>query len=350
MIRLATWLESTLQHERGYRFAVGCPVTLLATCCGVLALELMNELEALPDTRRRELGDLILSQQAKGGGFADPAHPRSVTNDLGKFAPLYVEWQQTYFALHALEALGRSEEAAPLAFMDPLRGRRFVTTWFEGLRWDDFWLSSNYLMFVLFFMLHEGAEASAHHLLDRLDACQDPDTGYWGTQQGSSLFNGMAGAFHLYGFYLFLDRPLAFQSRAIASTLALQEQSGLFGGIGGGPCEDVDAIDILTKLEPSSAAQDAEVRAALRRAVTALETCRTPDGGYRWHAPVPGSEPTTIRYSGLSTMTARSDAGDVWSAWFRPLGLALARARLGEPLSWTPRFRARPLLGWHPQT
>jgi hypothetical protein len=350
------WIETTALDGERYRYARGCPATLLATCFAVLGLELLGELSSMPAARRRTLTAGIAScQDARTGLFRDPLHDDAELYKLRKFTPLYVRWQETYFALHALDALaaaGASETPfrppAALDFFEPFRDRRTLDTWLDGLGFDDFWFSSNYVMFLLFFALVcEGEQSpTAHRVLDYLDARQDPETGFWGTAQGASRFNGMAGAFHVYGFYRHLRRPIAYEDAAIRATLALQEKSGLFGDAGGGACEDVDAIDILVKLRPGSPAQAREVSVALERALAGLARCRRPDGGYSWKSADAGAH-HEITYSGLERLRARSDESDVWSAWFRPLGIALAAEHLGSLGRWRPVFRRLPLLGFH---
>jgi hypothetical protein len=350
--RTAQWIEQAVSSPDGYRMSPGSQKTLLATCFGVLAHEVLGTLDTLSLEKRSTLAGVIKRQQvAKTGLFRDPLHPDSVLFRLKKFTPAYVEWQETYFALHALDALGEKPEH-PLSFMDALRTRPALDGFLRGLSFQDFWFVSNPIMFLLFFLIAEEGERSpgAHFLLDLLDVRQDPETGFWGTDQGASLMNGMAGAFHLYGFYQYLDRPIAHQDRALSSTLQVQEPSGLFGERGGGPCEDLDAVDILSKLQPSSTALEREVRRGLERAMSGIRACRQADGGYSWSSPQRGVKPKNITYSGLTTLRTRTDQSDLWSAWFRPLALALARDRLGLTPAWNVRFRRLPLLGWHRPT
>jgi hypothetical protein len=346
--RLASaFVEGELRVEDGYRFAAGCPKTLLATCFGVLTHELFGTLAGLPDDRRRELARAIKSHQVASGLFRDPLHDDAAIFRLRKFTPLYIEWQETYFALQALDALGE-RPSLPLSFLEPFRDARMLEAWVRTLGFDDFWFSSNYLMFLLTFFLWEEGEVSpsAHRLLDMLDARQDPATGYWGTQQGASLFNGMAGAYHLYGFYLYLGRPIHHAAAALDSTLKLQEPSGLWGDPGGGPCEDLDAIDILAKLEPGSSDQDQRVRVSLERALPALEACSR-GGAFVWSSPQRGVKHRRIQYSGLETLAVQTDAVDGWSTWFRPLAIALIYDRLDRPMPFPVTYRRLPLLGWH---
>lgn len=348
--RTSAWIEREAALPDGYRMSSRSVRTLLATCFGVLAHELLGSLDELPAARRQMLVDGIKAAQSPETGlFRDPLHTDAVLYRLQKFTPAYVEWQETYFALHALDALSE-KPTHPLAFMEPFSSRLAIEGYLRSLSFQDFWFASNPIMFLLFFLVfQEGAEsARANFVLDLLDQRQDPNTGYWGTQQGASLFNGMAGAFHVYGFYDYLNRPIHHQDRALRSTLELQERTGLFGGPGGGPCEDLDAIDILVKLEPSSAELDRDVRKGLERAMEGIRASGSEDGGYSWHSAQRGAKPEIINYSGLETLRTRTNESDLWSAWFRPLALALARDRLGLERAWAVRYRRLPLLGWHP--
>ncbi len=349
MEHTARFLEQALGCDGGYRFAVGCPKTLLATCFGVLAQETLGALPGLPAQRRRELIESISSCQQPDGTFRDPQHGDSIVLNLRKFTPTYLSWQETYFALHALDALD-AEPPQRLSFIEPFTSDSVVMPWLGTLGFDDFWFASNYVMFLLYFLIEaEGSSSpAAHRVLDWLDKRQDPKTGYWGTQQGASLFNGMAGAFHVYGFYQYLGRPIFHQSAAVASTLKLQESTGLWSAPGGGSCEDLDAIDILAKLEADGSRQEREVRDALARALPALRASRRPDGGYCWTSPQRRAKHRQVVYSGLSTLRVDSNQSDAWSTWFRPLAIALAQERLGQEPAWPVRYRSRPLLGWHP--
>ena len=114
-----------------------------------------------------------------------------------------------------------------------------------------------------------------------LDSTQDPETGYWGTNQGASLFNGMAGAFHFYFFYVYCNRHIQYVEKIIDSTLALQHHDGLFSPAGGGGhCEDLDAIDILVKFSQLSSYRESEVDISLNKAIYALLENKNSDSGF----------------------------------------------------------------------
>lgn len=345
----AEFLEREMECEGGFRFAAGCPKTLLATCFGVISHEMLGTLPELQAARREQLVDVIASCQQADGTFRDPLHPDKLIHTLRKFTPTYLSWQETYFASHALDALGVAP-AKPLRFIEPFRFEPTLMPWLGTLGFEDFWFVSNYLMFLLHFLVEvEGKESpAAHRVLDWLDTRQDPKTGFWGTQQGASLFNGLAGAFHLYGFYQYLGREIHYVDRAIESTLSVQQKSGLWSEPGGGPCEDLDAVDVLLKLVPSNADLDERVKAALRRALAALRAARLPSGGYCWTSPQRRARPRNVVYSGLPTLKVKSNKEDLWSIWFRPLAIAMAELRLGGKPAWPVKFRGKPLLGWHP--
>ncbi len=125
-----------------------------------------------------------------------------------------MRWEQNRFTL--------------FKFIQPYLGPAAITAWLDGLNWHDPWLESNKVMFLTSFLIHCGELEAAHSIFDWLDVHQDLHTGYWGTQHGANLLNAMAGAFHFYFLYLYLQRPFQYLEQIIDSTLSLQQPDGLY--------------------------------------------------------------------------------------------------------------------------
>jgi len=370
-------LRATLSLYRdgaAFRFTPSGNATLLSTCFGVLLAEFCGDLPANPGGYD-DVGDAIAAQQEPDGFWRDPQMNPS---DLaGKHTPEYLEWQQSYFALHALDAIGRRPKYPP-AFARPFTDADRAVRWLRERDYVDFWYGSNEIMWLMSFlawMETEGSAAAGRALdamLDELDATQDPKTGFWGTDRGATLLNGMAGAFHVYYFYFWRRRPVKHVEAIIDNTLALQQPDGLFHpGGGGGSCHDLDAVDILVKFSLISSHRETDVARALERARRGLLTTRNPDGSFcerRWrpprswkrrigealgldrllNRPNPAKEPL-FRNAGWSRMECRMNESNIWATWFRPLALALIQTRYpdrhGDASAWT--FRRLPGLGWH---
>jgi hypothetical protein len=343
-------------------------------------MELYDKVPNAPREGWRHM--LVAAQNPQTGLFVDPLFSR---DDLEPTSPGedYLVHQTTYFALNALDALGWRPRCS-LHFARPFCDMTYLERWLEGLDWSDPWKESNWVMFVaaaLYIVWQWEGDGSAlralHHLLDWLDAHQDPETGFWGIQEGASLLDAMAGAYHFLPFYFCLDRPIHFPEPMIDSTLSLQQPDGLFHPDGGGDtCLDVDAVDILVKCSLVTSHLGDEVQAALGRAYYGILSNRCPDGGFcrARHRPRPPRSwkrrlgealgldgllgrpyvpPEEVwNYSGWQRMPFDIRRSDLWSTWFRSYGLGVIGARYpGEfphEVEW--RFRQIPGLGWHDVT
>jgi hypothetical protein len=357
--------------------AVAREPTIIALCFAVLTLELYDK---VPDAPRESWQHMLqAAQDPKTGLFLDPLFSR---DDLEPTSPGedYLLHQTTYFALNALDALG-SRPRYPLHFAGPFYDIAYLQRWLEGLDWSDPWKESNRVMFIaaaLYIVWQWEGDRSAlralHRLLDWLDAHQDPETGFWGIQEGASLLDAMAGAYHFLPFYFCLDRPIHFPEAMIESTLSLQQPDGLFHPEGGGDtCLDVDAIDILVKCSLVTPHLGEKVEAALERAYRGCLDNQSAEGGFcrARHHPVPPkswkrriTEPLGLdrllgkpysppqgiwHYSGWRKMPFDIRQSDLWSTWFRSFGLAVISTRYpGKfPINMQWRFRRIPALGWH---
>jgi len=379
------WISSMANgggEYKGHRMAGSSPsCTLLASCFAVLAQELFDDLVTLSHSQQREWAQSIAQHQsAESGLFLDPLlKPNEVPKDGHNWQ--YVTWQFTFFALAALDALG-GQPLYPLTFLKSFLESNDIAYWLVARDWANPWLEGNNIMFLASFLIQEWErtgnsqyEVAAHTIFDWLDEHQNPETGYWDLNQGASLLNAMAGAFHLYFLYLYLGRPVNFPKRIIDSTLSLQYPDGLFDPRGGGgACLDLDAVDILVKFSLLTDYRAEEVKAALTRAFEAILRNQNPDGGFceakrppLWHKsckrrvaelvgldrllhrPWQGRPVEYMSYSSWGKIRYRVDESDLWSTWVRPLALALISSRYpGEfidDINW--RFRRTPTLGWH---
>jgi len=385
------WLKSMRVSDDGYgryRMSQSCEPTALSSCFAALARELMGDLQTLENRERSEWIEFLQRHQDPTTGMFWESQLSAA--DLSTHSPEHIGRQITYFCLHALDALGARPDHRLRVVEDySLPGR--MAEWLSARDWSRPWFEGNEVMFLLTFMLHENKHygsdlvlASVCEALDWLDEHQDPTTGYWGTEAGASLFDAMAGAFHIYLFYYYVGRPVQFLEAIIDSTLSLQKQDGLFSAFGGGgSCEDLDAIDILVNMRKLTTYRRADIDAGLRRAWGALLGCQNADGGFRWvsrrdYGPrywldlvnpmsrLPNSRyrmtrigmrnlirprVETMAYSGWKLMEYSVSESDVWSSWFRMVALAeisLSGADGVEnpcPQSWV--FRQLPGLGWH---
>lgn len=348
---------------------------LLPTCFAVSALECCGSLDRIPEDRRSEIASALLAAQRPENGLFGPGPLRR--KDLSSHSATYIRMQATYFAIHALDALGTQPEH-PVRFVERLLDHGYLRGWLDGGPWNNPWLHSNNIMFALTFL-------QAHHagtgervaldafdaILDYLDERQDPETGLWQPDDGVNLENAIYAAYHFFPYYFWRGVCPAHVDRIIDSALAIQKPGGLFGReASGGACEDLDAVHTLVMMSLVSDHRASDVRAALERCFFRLLQLQQPDGGFTnygaselpasWKRRLarslgvehlvarPLSAPTW-RYSGWRTLECPNARSDMWGAWFRPLALRLIADRypdLAGP-SGPGRYRSIPGLGWH---
>ena len=360
----------------------GAAPTLMAFCFKVCCLDLLG---ALPREHVDRWAEYIRLHQRADGQFVDPTIQSS---RLGGFEKEYVDWQVTAFACSALHSLGSRPDRMP-GFLSSFGDVERTAAWIRGLDWKRSWYESNKVMFILCGLQYEmllseedsrveSLRAVLNAALDELDLLQDERTGYWGPRQGSNVFIGMGGTFHVLIPYYVMGRPIRHTEKIVRTTLRLQTSEGLFRPVGGGACDDLDAVDMLVKL-----GQVEHVRRPLERTLDALLALQQPDGGFPWYRRgsvfrIPAEVATlgrigrvcdvgtayrwgrtwvarrvlyprgrTQKYSGLDRMAYDPLRSDVWSTWFRTLAIALIVDKLGETASVDFHFKSFPGLGFH---
>ena len=359
--------------------------TLMSSAFSIITLELIDGMNVLD--KNNESSYFLSSQDPNTGLFIDPdviRQPKNIS-DLGYN---YIHYQTTAFSISSLDALGTQPEY-PFHFLNPFRNREYLKNWLFKLDWSNPWLESNKVMFLLQFFSYEDirnnnneSKALVLYLLDLLNKMNDPITGYWGTNLGSSYFNAMAGAFHFYNHYKYYDKEIPNKRHAFINTINMQEKDGLFHPLGGGgACEDLDAVDIIHKIfEHHKYGKN-----ALIKAYNSIINSQMEDGGFCWakrpqfpllfgikhlnpfnksfHSGmckwiikrnILGSllthlkDPKMYQYSGWELMKYNIDESDGWSTWFRILALATIEANYPHLKKHDIdfNFRSLPSLGW----
>ena len=379
---ITTWVTDLYDPVGGFRFWREGNITLKGTTFALFTLALLDRMSDFP--QRQQVTEFLLSRQdPESGDFKEDfplnAHP--------PFTEQYIQSQINMFLLDALRLL----DVKPLYPMtrlkkelDDLNPAIFLTE----LDWSNSWYASNPVMFQLSFTDHLatwlGSDDEMEKLHRRLLAAllnqQDLATGLWGTDLGASVRNSVYGTFHFLSFMIYRQVKLPGLFLMGQHALKLQSSEGFFElSPGGGACEDFDVIDVLVKASHRDGLTE-PVRHALQRAGVALLKSRNVDGGFPWARDrkekslkniifplrnlnragglIPGIR-LVIRnwlqlccgshnwhYSGLDFISVPYCESDLWSTYFRVLGLA-AIDRI-DPLFENARwnFRDFPGAGW----
>ena len=371
------WLE-TLRIKEGkygrYKLTKMAEPTLFASCFAVMVKSLFDELKELSEVQRQEWVNYILGcQNSETGLFIDPLLK---SQDL--ISPKH-DWDYTVFnltmlSLSALKILG-TEPLYLLNFLKRYKNPYYIVKWLEERNWKDPWLEGNNLMYVGGFLIRDFEMSKDSITVDTLEAFfkwldqhQNSQTGYWGTDKGADNFSGMAGAFHIYLLYFYLNRPLKYIETIIDNTLSFQYKDGLFSPQGGGgSCEDLDAIDILVKMSHLTSYRSIDIETALQKAFNAICRNRNKDGGFCWAKRTRRIEMRKnlfkavinyikrpneiIKYGGWKKMSFNISESDIFSTWFRSLAIALISTRYPTqcPIGIDWQFSQYPGLGFHRQ-
>ena len=379
---IAFWLSLWDETTGGFRFASHQPATLMATSYCILGLEFAEGLSQLNDTQKEAIISFLMAGMQPDGSFRDPLfRPEDILSKQHNLA--YFQEETTTMCQQALDALA-APPPPPRDWDSDWRTSKGIISYFESLSWQNPWLDSNPVMFVLSQLCHDAKRHQQAELLktvdvalDWLDAHQSPQTGLWQGEHEVSLTNAMAATFHFTFYYGYRDRPLQYVERIIDSCLELQQLHGLFSGNNaiGQTCLDYDALDLLAKATLTTDYRSKDVEQAMARAYSALLELYNPsDGGFanckrRLNDPNKGRKakllrklrmsrfippPTFVTATGkyrvcwrlLSCGTTQSNA---FSTWFRLLGLRLASQNqcLDTNSMETFTFRRLPFLGYH---
>lgn len=382
------WVSGAETSPWRYRYthAPTAEAILYPSLYAILALELFD---ALPDSTSSGLDPGVAAiqqcQDEASGYFRDP---RATYVRNGAHDENYTAWHLTSCALQALDALG-ARPRYPLKFLEPFVNVEYTREWLTTRDMRAAWRESNTIMSLLaglhFNWITSGDRAwleTYDWILGWLDEEQDPGTGFWGPNRGSGLINGMAATYHFLMFFYAVGREVRYADRIIDSTLKLQLQEGHFAPVGGSSCIDLDGIDILVSLSWITDYRLEDVRSASVRLYDAIARMQNPDGGFPEHSwsglTVGGLLPLALSwarhrckktyvwqgrqfmkhllaprhrmYSGsIEQCVSGMYESNIWSAWFRPLALAIVADRFPTDVpapGFTPRFRRLPGLGY----
>lgn len=290
---------------------------------------------------QKSLSNYLISQQQENGHFIDPNF--LITDTSYSHDEDYVKWQFTYFTTIALDMIGQKPKFK-FNFLEPLLEKNELTKWFNELDWNNFWVVSNQIMFLMYFLTYiekrlgddnNWIKDLINQCFDILDSKQDPNTGFWGTNINDNLSVGMYGAAHIYLFYDYYGRKINHVKKIIDNTLSLQNVNGLYGSKIGGACEDYDAIEVLSKISRHTDYKKEDINRAFLKTYVKINSSQDKNGGFSYCLKEDSlkqkfkeiihfkSNKCTYSYSGWNKMQCDIFVPDVWATYFRTLTLAV---------------------------
>ena len=288
------WLEELRLKQEPYgtyKMSRSTEATLFSSCFALFIRELCKDLGDITSKQRDEWTELISSSQDKQTGlFICPRLKK--TNNWSEHLSIhhdwaYVTWQSTTFCLSALEVLGVVPRF-PLRFLEKWKSEEVITTFFGKLDWDNgVWAAGNIAMFLGICLIcdqelfgNDNSE-SIDSFFGWHDRFQDPNTGFWRTDDAPTLI-GLFGAIHQFLIYYYMGRELRFGKEVVDNTLRFQERDGHFFPCGGGACEDYNASNTLVNMYGRLDYRRGDIEDSLRLLLDAVLKTRGKDGGFLW--------------------------------------------------------------------
>jgi len=299
---------------------------LPGTYNGIHCRALLGGLDAMTNRDRQCTVLWLESHRIAGGAFRIPG----MKDDAVYKKPdrdetwRYIDFHVTNYALGAVEMLDGTR-VPDLGFLRSWLEPSTFDTWFDRRDWSDPWQEGNNLVNLASFLLllerfGDGTDRSRAasilgQLLHRLEAIQDPATGFWwdGNENGGrGLLHAMAGAMHSFHLWYARARPLPHQEKAADYTLSLDPAAVL------GACLDVDAIDLLFHAERAIGYRTDEIRDWSRIKLETLLDAQRADGGFA------DVEDGTLRPDGwVGGYAEPQGRSNTFATWFRWIAIAM---------------------------
>ncbi|MFQ5743006.1 MAG: hypothetical protein ACE5HV_05380 [Acidobacteriota bacterium] len=287
--RALSWVESMREPDSVccYRLHEQAEPTVFASFFALFTLHLCTVTETWNEQRRLEWLEFVRNfQDEETGLFRDPGAASRVTDPAHDLE--HLDRQLTGFSVSALKVVG-GQPRYPIRAVWPWFDPDYMRRWLDGLDWKRSSNSGNKAMFIAIMLIDElerGQSEAARGLdawFDWHDRMADPATSYWGTGRSCRYFQGMNGFVHQFLIYNYMDRQVPLLHAAVDRTLLLQQPDGLFSPmLGGGACDDLDALHVLCYAHHALNYRRADIGRALEGARAALLANQNPDGGFSW--------------------------------------------------------------------
>ena len=308
-------------------------------------LDLFGELSGTAAEDLEGWADYVRADQSPAGFFAGSETSRSRQLSIEAMEPY---WHYTRGHLWALRILDRGPRY-PLGFLEPLLDPQALYRWVKHYDWSNSWASANQVLAcatALFaardwFGVGDVDSAMQEGMYPALEELLDERTGFWGTQLGADLPNGLFGTIHVTPIYFACGWPLRAVKRNLDSTLACQLADGSFWP-GGSDCPDFDGAYMMANLWELTDYRREDLEAAARRYLQHALMHEDPAGcGWLLHRrdsrpELWKSRPHWIWKPGATEVLAEYRDEDpsrtriMLGSWFYPLSIALVAHMLRD--------------------
>ncbi len=340
-----------------YRKEPGGTESFYGSYHGLHILDLFGALDSLSDQDRDAWAEYVNRDQSEDGVYRVGTQPEKPDWAIDSLEP---HWHYTRGHLWALRILDRPPRF-PLRFLEPLLDASVLRRWVKKYDWANSWAAANQVLACAtalmaardWFDISEVDSIMEEGMFPALEELIDENTGFWGTQFGADLANGLFGTIHVTPIYFSQGWPLRALERNLDSTLTCQLGDGSFWP-GGSDCPDFDGAYMMANLGELTDYRREDLHRAARRYLDHALMHQSPDGcGWLLHRRDTGpdqwkSRPHWIWTPGQSQVTAQYRDEDpsrthiMLGSWFYPLSIALV-AHLLRDTGYEGPYRLNPM-------
>lgn len=312
---------------------------------GAHVLDLFNELHTMPRADLECWAQYFERKQADDGHFTNK--PAELHTDVA-IEDMEPYWHCSRGCCWALRLLGGRPQK-PFRFIEPLMDAKALYRWVKGYDWSNSWAAGNQVLAAAtvlmairdWFGVSEVDQILEQGMYPALEELIDPATGYWGTQLGSDLPNGLFGTIHVTPIYFAQKWPLAHLERNVDSTIACQLADGSYWP-GGSDCPDFDGAYMMANLAELTNYRREDLNQAARKYLAHALMHEDPNGcGWLLHRrdSTPDQwkpRPHFIWHKGGRKVDIELRDDDpnrthiMLGSWFYPLSIALIAHMLGD--------------------
>ncbi len=309
--------------------------TIYSSVYACLILSLYDQLTLFEENEKKEWIEYFDSfQSAEDGLFYDSI----IRNDIYDQSDW---WGARHLALHiisAYEALG-AKPKYPFKFLEFYYNDNNLLDFLESINWNQNFTHENdidnkimnigcLLQYSRDKFNDKYALNSINFIIRFLQSKININTGLWGNSNldnPKDLSRMIQFAYHVFSLFFFDNIEIGNKQKILSYALKTQNVFGGFGNqINSSACEDIDSIDIITRISKNTAPIGEDVHKSISKALFWVLTNMNDDGGFVFR------RNEGFEY-GHSEMYSAPNESSMFATWFRTLSLVYISNFLSLP-------------------
>ena len=269
------------EHPATYQKEAGGGESFYGSYHALHILDLFNELGKYSKNHLDQWAEYFQKDQTAFGFFINKSELKHEELIGRALDPV---WHYTRGHIWSYRILNRKPENT-LKFVEPFLEGDYLYRYIKSYDWSNSWAAGNQICALAtalqayrdWHKVWEVDKLMENYMFPALEELIDPATGYWGTQLGADLKNGLFGTIHITPIYFSQKWPLSYLPQNVDATLQCQYPDGSFWP-GGSDCPDFDGAYMLANLHALTDYRKEEVEAAGNKLLQHLLMHEDPEG------------------------------------------------------------------------